>query len=141
MMEATVTVRLEAPELAGAISALADALKGPVDINVSGPDVAQAVMNAPDPAPAVPESTTPAEQEAPAPVPTPTPVESATPATVAPSVTLEQLSHAGAALASSGKMPDLMALMKQHGVQAITQLKPEQYEDVAESLRAMGAQI
>lgn len=161
MMELNVSVRLEAPELAGAITALADAIKGPVDINVSGPELAQAIAEtpAPDPAPApvtpatpaIPESPAPAAQEVPAapvpapdpvpvpPAPAPAPAASVTPA--GPTVTLEQLSHAGAALATSGKMPDLMALMKKYGVQAITQLAPEQYDAVAADLRAMGAQI
>ena len=154
MMELNVSVRLEAPELAGAISALADAIKGPVEINVSGPELARAVAEAPAPdpvpdTPTVPESPAPAAQEVPvAPVPAPdpvpvppapNPVPAATP--TAPTVTLEQLSHAGAALATSGKMPDLMALMQKFGVQAITQLPPEQYDAVAAELRAMGAQI
>lgn len=55
--------------------------------------------------------------------------------------TLEQLSRAGAALATSGKMPELMALMQKHGVQALTQLKPDQYSAMADDLRSMGAQI
>lgn len=58
-----------------------------------------------------------------------------------PSVTLEQISRAGAALATAGRMGDLMAIVTKHGVQALTQLKPEQYDAVAADLRALGAQI
>lgn len=79
------------------------------------------------------------------------PSPAAAPATVAPavmqtnasspSVTLEQISRAGAALATAGRMGDLMAIVAKHGVQALTQLKPEQYDAVAADLRALGAQI
>lgn len=74
--------------------------------------------------------------------PTPAPVQAApAPAQTASSVTLEELSRAGAALATQGKMAELMAIMPKYGVQALTQLKPEQYAAVADDLRALGAQI
>lgn len=146
MMKLNISVRIEASELAGAITALADAIKGPAG-QVLAP-ATPVVPESPTPAAPAAEATpvpnpgpapVPAPDPVPAPAPDPAPAANATPA--GPTVTLEQLSHAGAALATSGKMPDLMELMKKFGVQAITQLAPEQYDAVASELRAMGAQI
>ena len=53
--------------------------------------------------------------------------------------TIDDLSRAGAELIDQGKMPQLIDLLKRHGVQAITQLKPEQYGAVATELNALGA--
>ena len=55
--------------------------------------------------------------------------------------TLDDLSRAGAELIDQGKMPQLIDLLKRHGVQAITQLKPEQYGAVATELNALGANL
>ena len=44
---------------------------------------------------------------------------------------MDQIAKAGAELAQAGKMPQLMALLQQHGVQAVTQLRPEQYGEFA----------
>ena len=59
----------------------------------------------------------------------------------APTYTLDQLAHAGAALAQAGKMDQAVALMTKYGVQSITQLQPAQYGSFATELRALGAQI
>lgn len=93
-----------------------------------------------------------------APSPSPTPVTNApiagptsaapgnTPAPVvpvagAPTYTLDQISRAGASLVDAGKMPQLLELLGRYGVQAVTQLKPEQYGAFATELRGLGAQI
>lgn len=55
--------------------------------------------------------------------------------------TADDLSRAGAALIDQGKMPQLIEILKKHGVQAITQLKPEQYGAVATELNAIGANL
>lgn len=85
---------------------------------------------------------------APAPVPAPAaPVSSAPPApavptTPAPGYTLDQLSKAGAGLtADPVKREQLIALLRQFGVQAITMLPPEQYGAFATALRGLGAAI
>lgn len=54
---------------------------------------------------------------------------------------MDQIAKAGAELAQAGKMPQLMALLQQHGVQAVTQLRPEQYGEFATALRGLGAQL
>lgn len=69
---------------------------------------------------------------------TPAPV---VPVTGAPAYTLDQISRAGASLVDAGKMQQLLELLGRYGVQAVTQLKPEQYGAFATELRALGAQI
>lgn len=81
-----------------------------------------------------PASTTPPPMATAPAVPTAAP-------TAAPSYTMDQIAKAGAELAQAGKMPQLMALLQQHGVQAVTQLRPEQYGDFAAALRGLGAQL
>ena len=56
-------------------------------------------------------------------------------------VTLDELSRAGAALIDAGKMPDLINLLGEYNVQAITQLKPGDYPIFAERLEALGAKF
>lgn len=93
---------------------------------------------------------------APAPGPSPAPVTTAPVAgptytapgstsapTTAPSYTVEQLQKAGGDLitADPNKMPQLMGLLQQFGVPAVTGLKPEQYGAFATALRGIGAVI
>lgn len=65
----------------------------------------------------------------------------AVPVAGAPTYTLDQISRAGASLVDAGKMQQLLELLGRYGVQAVTQLKPEQYGAFATELRALGAQI
>lgn len=65
----------------------------------------------------------------------------AVPVAGAPNYTLDQISRAGASLVDAGKMQQLLELLGRYGVQAVTQLKPEQYGAFATELRALGAQI
>lgn len=86
----------------------------------------------------------PAGQAAPVPVQTGTPsvnpVASTIP-TAAPQYTVEMLANAGTTLVDAGKMTELLRLLADFGVNAITDLKPETYGAVASKLRALGAQI
>lgn len=126
--------------------------------------------SAPTPAPAVPPVVTVPAPAAPAapinPTPAPTPVNpapapvaaapvagpqvttpgnapTAAPVAAAPTYTVEQIGKAGADLVSqdAAKMPGLLALLQKYGVQAITQLKPEQLGAFATELRGLGAKI
>ena len=95
---------------------------------------------APGPTPAAPVSsvsTTGQTQTIPGPGSVPTAP------TTAPSYTVEQLQKAGGDMitANPGKMPELMALLQQFGVAAVTGLKPEQYGPFATALRGIGAVI
>ena len=161
MMEMKITV--EAPDLAASILKLAEAI-------ASGPDPALLIPDEPLPVSAYPTTPAPAPvnptpgpaptMAAPvaAPSPSPTPVTNApiagptsaapgntpapaVPVTGAPTYTLDQISRAGASLVDAGKMQQLLELLGRYGVQAVTQLKPEQYGAFATELRALGAQI
>ena len=161
MME--MKIKIDVPELATAVEKLAAAIdkaalnitvpnEGTLNFNMpagSAP-VAPAAPATPAPAP-VPVQTAPAPAPAPvaAPVPAappvaPTPTAAApTPAVpvTAPTYTLDQIAKAGANLVDAGKMEQLLALLTKYGVQAVTQLTPDQYGAFATELRALGAQI
>lgn len=150
MADFIITHRIEAPELAAALNNLADALKGRSVAVPAAPEAnthpaqenpVQAPAAAPMPAPEQPS--TPAPSAAPtvaAPTPAPAPVEAPAPAP-AKVYTFEDITNAGSQLLEMNKMPQLMELLKGYGVQAVTQLKPEQYADVAAGLRGLGANI
>ena len=164
MMEMKITV--EAPDLAASILKLAKAIASGPDPDILTPDEPLPVASyptapapAPAPAPAAPVSPAPVNPtQTPAPSPSPMPVTSAptagptsavpgntpapaVPVTGAPAYTLDQISRAGASLVDAGKMQQLLELLGRYGVQAVTQLKPEQYGAFATELRALGAQI
>lgn len=127
----------------------------PVSAPVSAP-----VTPAPVPPVTTPPATVVPTQPAPAPVATPTPVPApapapaapaqtvaptnpapAVPVTTAPTYTLDQIAKAGASLVDAGKMEQLLALLAKYGVQAVTQLQPDQYGVFATELRTLGAQL
>lgn len=163
MMEMKITV--EAPDLAASIIKLAEAIASGPDPNLLTPDEPRPVASYPttaapavtppvapvSPAPVTPTATpTPAPAPAvAAPAPTAGPVSvapgntpaPAVPVTTAPAYTLDQISRAGASLVDAGKMQQLLELLGRYGVQAVTQLQPEQYGTFATELRALGAQI
>lgn len=166
MMEMKITV--EAPDLAASILKLAKAIASGPDPDILTPDEPLPVASyptvpAPAPAPAAPVSpapVTPTQTPAPtatppvaapssAPVPTAGQTSAApgntpaptVPVTGAPTYTLDQISRAGASLVDAGKMQQLLELLGRYGVQAVTQLQPEQYGAFATELRALGAQI
>lgn len=167
MMEMKITV--EAPDLAASIIKLAEAIASGPDPNLLTPDEPRPVASypttaapavaAPVAAPAAPVSPAPVTPTAtPTPAPGPAvaaPAPTAGPASVtpgntpaptvpvagAPTYTLDQISRAGASLVDAGKMQQLLELLGRYGVQAVTQLQPEQYGTFATELRALGAQI
>ncbi len=64
------------------------------------------------------------------------------PVTAAPQqYTIEQLQVAAAGLTGSGKMPQVMGILQNFGIQALTELPQEQYGAFAAALRGAGAQI
>ena len=162
MMEMKITV--EAPDLAASILKLAKAIASGPDPDILTPDEPLPVASyptAPAPAPA------PAAPVSPAPVtPTQTPAPTATPPVAAPAPTVGQTSAApgntpappvpgtggppdppgqiyrgGGARGDGGELPHRLELLGRYGVQAVTQLQPEQYGAFATELRALGAQI
>lgn len=120
-----------------AIPAQAPAPAAPANPTASpAPAPVQAVSTSPiaDPTPAQP----PVQMNAAMTAPTPAPV---VPVTAAPTYTLDQIAMAGAALVNAGKMEQLLALLGKYGIQAITQLKAEQFGSFVTELRGLGAQI
>lgn len=94
------------------------------------------------PTPALVATTTPAPAPAaPAQTAAPTNPAPAVPVTTAPTYTLDQIAKAGASLVDAGKMEQLLALLAKYGVQAVTQLQPDQYGVFATELRTLGAQL
>ena len=161
MADFTIIHRIEAPELAAALNNLADALKNRAVAAVASPGAAiqpapeMPVQAAAAPAAPIPEASPTPVAPAPAPVapvPTPAPAAPSAPAPIpaaapapAPATekvyTFDDITAAGSQLLDQGKMTQLMELLKGYGVQAVTQLKPEQYASVAAGLRQLGAKI
>ena len=110
------------------------AAPAPVTAPASAPVQAASTSPIADPTPAQP----PVQMNAAMTAPTPAPV---VPVTAAPTYTLDQIATAGAALVNAGKMEQLLALLGKYGIQAITQLKAEQFGPFVTELRGLGAQI
>ena len=140
-------VKIEAPELAASINKLADAISGhapAASMATVGPALVAAPVEAPapvNPAHAPVAMTAPAQPVAPTATSPGNTAAPAVPVSSAPSYTLDQISRAGASLVDAGKMQQLLELLSRYGVQAITQIQPEQYGAFATELRALGAQI
>lgn len=96
----------------------------------------------PPAAPAVPSESVGGTMPDPEPASVPAPV-AGVPVTPAPDYTLEQISRAGAELI--GRDPSLrdtlMGLLRDQGVEAVTQLDPSQFGAYATALRGLGAKI
>ena len=68
------------------------------------------------------------------------PVQTTVP-TTSVTYTPDDLARAAFALMDSGRQQELIGLLQQFGVNAIPELKPEQFGAFATALRGMGAQI
>lgn len=153
-MEITVTVN--APELAGAITKLALAIEGAalnkngeVTIPAGATATVQSAEQVVQPTAVtlvVPQQTAPAPQPQaqtiPMPQPqAPTPAQQTTAQPQQKALTLNDIATAGAGLVDQGKMQQVIELLGKYGVQAITQLQPTQFDAFAGELRALGAAI
>lgn len=157
MME--MKIKIDVPELVAAVEKLAAAIdkaalhitvpnEGTLNFNMPAGNapVTPTAPATPAPVQAAPAPTTPPVASAPAAVPiapSAAPVTPAAPAVpvTAPTYTLDQIAKAGASLVDAGKMEQLLGLLTKYGVQAVTQLNPDQYGAFATELRALGAQI
>lgn len=124
-------IKIDCPDLVSAAGILAEAwgLK---------PQQAAPVPSAQAPVHPQPPVQAPAAPTVPAPaaVPTTAPV-------TGPSYTVQDLAVAGANLIQENPSahPQLMGLLGQFGVQAVTDLKPEQLGSFANAMRQMGAKL
>lgn len=134
-------IKIDVPELVAAVEKLAAAIDKTA-LNITVPNEGTLNFN-------IPAGNAPVAAPAPAPTPAAPPVTpmptAAAPApavpVTAPTYTLDQIAKAGANLVDAGKMEQLLALLTKYGVQAVTQLTPDQYGAFATELRALGAQI
>lgn len=136
MLEMKIKIEADAAVLK-AIDKLTTALeKNAVNISVSqdAPAPVAPVAAPVTPAPMPPVTMPPATAAPTNPAP-------AVPVTTAPTYTLDQIAKAGASLVDAGKMEQLLALLAKYGVQAVTQLQPDQYGVFATELRTLGAQL
>lgn len=146
MLEMKIKIEADAAVLK-AIDKLTTALEKNA-VNISVPQdtptpvapVAAPVTHAPVPPVTMPPATVVPTQPTPAPV-APTNPAPTVPVTTAPTYTLDQIAKAGASLVDAGKMEQLLALLAKYGVQAVTQLQPDQYGVFATELRTLGAQL
>ena len=150
MLEMKIKIEADAAVLK-AIDKLTTALeKNAVNISVSQDTPAPVPPVTTPPATVVPTQPTPAPVATPTPAPAPVaPAQTVAPTnpapvvpvTTAPTYTLDQIAKAGASLVDAGKMEQLLALLAKYGVQAVTQLQPDQYGVFATELRTLGAQL
>ncbi len=136
--EVTVRVTVQIPaleQLLPHLAAFMDSAATPAPASAT-PAATPAPVSSSPAAPVMPAPTAPATSPA-----MPAPTAPAAAPTAAPAYTTEQIAKAGADLVQAGKMPQLMALLQQYGVQAVTQLRPEQYGEFATALRGLGAQL
>lgn len=138
------TITISAPELSKAIKALAQApghKEGLAEPATSTVQVKESYPRAPvaiHPPTGVP--TTAAPDTSTAPTREPTHLQEVVP-TSASAYTMEQLAVAATQLVDAGRREELVQLLGQFGVQALTVLPKEQYGAFATSLRQMGAKI
>lgn len=142
MTNLEININIQAPELAAAITKLAEALPGKAVTAA-----ANRLATAPAPEPELSPAARAMQQlptTAPAPILPTAPVMTAQrPASVAmpAAYTLEQLMAAAGERVQAGKQPELLTLLGKYGVQSMTQLAPGQYDAFATDLRSMGAKI
>ena len=121
------TIKIEAPALVDAINSLAVAIAGNMELLLNNrmESIPETIIPA-QPAPPVQQIQQAPVQQAP---------------TTVPTYNMEQLAVAATQLVDAGRRNDLVGLLSQFGVQALTSLPKEQYGNFATHLRAMGAKI
>lgn len=167
-MNTTFTINVQGEIRLPDIALLAQAMMGqpaasaPAPIPASVPAPAPAPV-APAPVPMPPQppvNPTPAPQAAPIPYPTtattaspmtapapapsaPVPSSPVVPGTEPPKFSIDDIARAGAELAQQGpdKITALTGLLQQFGLQAVTQLRPDQMGPFVLALRGLGARI
>ena len=134
-MEFTINVHVTGMDkLAEAILSLLDKPDPKTAAAVAVPVAAPAAVPAPNAPVSAPAPVQPAA------APTAVPTQTA-PVTTPTAYTFEQLQAAAGGLVALGKQADLLTLLGQFGVQAMTQLQQEQFGNFATALRGLGAKI
>jgi len=157
-MNATVTVNVQGEIRMPDIALLAQAMMGKAQ-PAAAPVPAPAPTQIPAPPPAIPPQSVNPTPAPVAPVPpmppaappvapptapsAPVPTPNVVPGTEAPKYSIDDIARAGAELAQQGpaKIAELTGLLQQFGLQAVTQLRPDQMGPFVMALRGMGARI
>lgn len=165
-MNTTFTINVQGEIRLPDIALLAQAMMGQPAAPTPAPTPASVpapVAPAPAPVPMPPQppvNPTPAPQAAPIPYPTtattaspmtapapapsaPAPSSPVVPGTEPPKFSIDDIARAGAELAQQGpdKITALTGLLQQFGLQAVTQLRPDQMGPFVLALRGLGARI
>ncbi|RDW17018.1 hypothetical protein CWR48_15555 [Oceanobacillus arenosus] len=152
-----ITLKIEAPGLEGAIHTLAQVLANyEMPVNIDGGQAAAIIEAQPaQQAPVQQAPQQPVQQQAPVQQPEPiqqtpvqhpvpvaqqAPVQQAVP-TTNPVYTIDQLAVAATQLMDAGKRDELIGLLGQFNVQALTALPQEQFGAFATRLRELGAKL
>ena len=154
-MNTTFTINVQGEIRLPDIALLAQAMMGqpaapaPAPIPAPAPTPPQPPVN-PTPAPQTAPipypttATTASPMTAPAPAPSaPAPSSPVVPGTEPPKFSIDDIARAGAELAQQGpdKITALTGLLQQFGLQAVTQLRPDQMGPFVLALRGLGARI
>ena len=158
-MNTTFTINVQGEIRLPDIALLAQAMMGQPAAPAPTPIPAPAPAPAPMP-PQPPVNPTPAPQTAPIPYPTtattaspmtapapapsaPAPSSPVVPGTEPPKFSIDDIARAGAERAQQGpdKITALTGLLQQFGLQAVTQLRPDQMGPFVLALRGLGARI
>ena len=129
-----IKVTIEAPELASAINNLAKSL-------MSSRYTTPAFTDEIDSSKGTEPLKEPVEKNLESKTTVPTAPAPSVPVATAPQYTIEQIMKAGATLMDAGKIDELRKLIDSFGVEAVTNLKPEQLGAFATELRKLGAKI
>ena len=135
-----VKVTVEAPALVDAVNRLCDRFSS---IQTTPATIPAAPIQEASQAPAAPAEAPSQQVVTESPISAPAPAEAVPAPAPAPAKTidLDTISRAGAALIDQGKLPQVLAVLKEFGVEAITQLQPSTYPAFADRLKALGAVI
>ncbi len=146
-----ITIRIECPEIVGALNNLANALMAGAQFpQINGGALDQTVIEQPQQQPQPQPQQQPQQQQPPIqtyvappaqPVQPVQPVQQQPPVTPPRSYSADELARAAGALADAGKRNEVVALINSFGVQALTMLPKERYGDFAQGLRSMGAKL
>lgn len=113
----------------------------PLNPSQAAPSVAAPVAAYCAPAPNPQPALQPVPQTVPQPAPQPIQQAQTVPVSQGPAFSMEQISVACVGLCDMGKRETVLRLLTQFGVQAVTDIRPEQVNDFVIALRGLGAAI
>lgn len=113
----------------------------PLSPSRSAPSVATPVATYCAPVPSPQPASQPVPQTVQQPAPQPIQQAQTEPVSQGPAFSMEQISVACVGLCDMGKRETVLRLLTQFGVQAVTDIRPEQVNDFVIALRGLGAAI